>query len=403
MPANPENPGISPAAIPDASAPKATDAAPPLAPAPETKPHAKATKATPKGAVVPPKAKVIVPQPAPPPPDTRTPEELESIAMEFLAGGPGPTATAAPQTPEAASPNPDATGTPTPAEEPQEGEPETPGTSLEPPPESSGPEWLVTALDAVPEGALPSWLPDRLLKIAKHDAARNAQLKALEGELAAAKQSPPVVAEATAADPLASITTESGLQQAVTNAQAWEDWCEMNPEGGLLDTANEESYLDADTVRANRIHARRILRAEPAKREWLKQYQATAAAVVRERPGLSDKASPDFLAAVDLLSRPLAARPDHLQIVADYLAGKQAREDKAKGIQTVKLHGNGSTGSPQAARPAARAAAPSGAAPAAPVRSAGAPEDITALRHRAKEGDEAAANKLAAAFLETAA
>lgn len=336
-----------------------------------------------------------MPAPAPPPPDTRTQEELDSIAMEFMASLPVASATApTPPTEAADEPAPE----PPPAEEPQTDAPTEPLTE---PSADAGPEWLVTALQEVPEGALPAWLPDRMLKIAKHDSARNAQIKALESDLAAAKAAPPIVAEPTSADPLAHVGTEAQLREAVNQAQVWEDWCEANPEGGHLDPKNEESFIDADAVRANRIHARRILRAVPDKREWLKSFQATSAAVIKDRPTLGDKTSADYQAAVEILAKPLAARADYLQIVADYLTGKQAREDKARGVQTVKLNGNGhAKPAPAPAQPAAR----SSPGPSAPsVRAAGAPVDLSSLRQRAKEGDESAANQLATAFLESAA
>lgn len=372
-------------------------------------PHLDASASTPAPKAPQPKAKAsarnapqgpgrgpqVLPPPPPPPPDTRTPEEHEALARAFLANGE--------ETPAAA-----ATTTESQNAEPTEVE-EQPLVPEESSPEAAlnetGPDWLVSALQAVPEGALPDWLPDRLLKLAKSASKAKEQLAQVQAQLDEAKATLPVKAEPTPEEPLAHITTEAELNQALTqakavveNAEAWIEWCADNREGGETVPGDEGSWIDADQVKAKLAEARAYKRwaqnqinAGPTRAEWVKKSAQTRAVVLKERPELLDRTSEEHQEMVSLLSKPLAAREDAYQIYADYLAGKEARQARERGVQTVQL-GQKPVARPKVAGAPTRAATP-------PVRAAGAPVDLTALRERARNGDENAANQMAQLFL----
>lgn len=361
----------------------------------------------------------MTPPPAPPPPDTRTPEELEALAREFLADGSGETPAGVTST-EAISAEDESQGLETVTDtalESQAEDTEAADTleSESTASEASGPEWLRNALKGVPEGTLPSWLPDRLLKMAAKDAEKTATIKRLQETLGQAQESVPVVVEATVQDVLANVSTEEALQQVTTQAKAtkelaerWIEWLQDNREGGEVTPGDPDSYLDAEGVKAKLALARQHLRqsnaaleAAPAKQAWLKEYHSTRSSVLKDVPALADKGSEEHKYAMELLQKPLAARADMLQIVADALAGRQMRLDKANGVQTVTLKPKPKAGAAPAQN-LPRAAAPvgAGATTAAPVRPAGAPPDFAGLRQRALAGDESASNALARSFLE---
>lgn len=311
--------------------------------------------------------------------------------------------------------NPDAaTATPPEGQEPDAGSAEAAddaGESPEPETaEHSAPEKgkLDHLLDAFAKDPDNEGIRKRLNKILGESPRLKQALADAEKKLKDSSGPPVVVAPAHAADPLAGVGSMAELQTAVRNAEQWEAWCEDHPEGGNLNPKDDSSYLSPEDVRAQLRAARTLLRAAPARTDWLKQLEANREKLRADVPELFEADSPLLNQAVALLKegRVTAAHPDYMQDALDLLEGRRARQEREKGIKTVKLapaaakQAAGNTGSPASHRPAPQTGAVT-KAPATRPASAGA--DIAALRKRAEAGDQKASDDLARAFMDAAA
>jgi len=267
----------------------------------------------------------------------------------------------------------------------------------------NGPDWLETGLEKVADGAVPKWLLDRVRKLAKAEPAKNAQIKALQAELSTVKEVAekvaPIVLAPTTSNPLAGVMTKEALDREINNAQSWEDWCELNPDGGLLNPKDEESFIDADAVKQHRIEAKRILREATKREAWIAEHSKTSDSIKKVAPSLFERTSAEGKEREAFLKRfpEVMKDPNYEQVIFDYIEGKKAREERATGVQTVKVKAKPTaTTTP----PAKAAAATAPAATKAPVKQATATPDIQSLRKASLNGNEAAANALAMAFME---
>jgi len=112
--------------------------------------------------------------------------------------------------------------------------------------------------------------------------------------------------------PLADVGTRTDLDKKVraakttkANADAWVEWCNDNPEGGILPDGRD---VDADGVKAIKAQARghlrtadAILAAAPDKQQWLQKYHETRDALRQTNPELFEEDSPELAEAVQLV------------------------------------------------------------------------------------------------------
>jgi hypothetical protein len=255
-------------------------------------------------------------------------------------------------------------------------------------------------------------LRKRLASVFKQNKGFKEELKALKSAEAVA----PVVLQANEGGSgggalLADVATEADLEKLGTAAETWLEWCEDNAEGGTPPGAKEE--MTRDEVKARKREASRILKAVPARREYLAKYQASHKAVVAALPDMAKVGSELHTKAMAVLKAnpALVSSPTYLQDVADLIRGRELREEEAKGTKYVKVKGanpgagarkdtetsrNGGSGTPTKAKGANGAVvrtAPTGAA----VNGV----DWRSMRSRAEAGDPKAQAAIAGAFVET--
>lgn len=259
---------------------------------------------------------------------------------------------------------------------------------------------LIDALVKDPENHA---IRKRVSKLLAEPAKLKSTIKELEAQVKEAGAPPVFVAPPSPNDPLAHVTTPAQLHTALSNAEAWEAWCEDHPDGGEVTPWNDESYLDADEVRARLRSARAQLRAAPAKQEWLKQFEQTRANLREHAPELFEKDSDlqKEVLAIFNEGRISPHHASHWQDAVDLVEGRRSRLEREQGITRIKLD-------PKTA--AAKAAASSVSAPRPgpnpgtgtklpATRPATAGSDLGALKQRAAKGDQAAQASLIDAFV----
>lgn len=241
-------------------------------------------------------------------------------------------------------------------------------------------------------------LHKRVKQIFGQNKALKAKVETLEAQVQTSGDTPAVVLQSSGADPLASASTEAMIETAEEDAQWWMDWCEANRQGGTLNEGTDkEVKLDANQVTTQLQAARKLLKALPARREWLKKYAATAKVVGNAKEFTDPKA--DSREAKLLRTAPELMRdPEYLQVLADAKAGREHREKQAKGITFVEVNPKKVTKPAEGEKPQPQG---SKAKVTQPVKKT---EEMTTatlseLRERAAKGDQAAKEQLMAAFL----
>jgi|GEM_PF-4674090 len=241
-------------------------------------------------------------------------------------------------------------------------------------------------------------LHKRVKQIFGQNKALKAKVETLEAQVQTSGDTPAVVLQSSGADPLASASTEAMIETAEEDAQWWMDWCEANRQGGTLNEGTDkEVKLDANQVTTQLQAARKLLKAVPARREWLKKYAATAKVVGNAKEFTDPKA--DSREAKLLRTAPELMRdPEYLQVLADAKAGREHREKQAKGITFVEVNPKKVTKPAEGEKPQPQG---SKAKVTQPVKKT---EEMTTatlseLRERAAKGDQAAKEQLMAAFL----
>ncbi len=271
--------------------------------------------------------------------------------------------------------------------------------------ESGQLDHLIDALVKDPENEK---IRTRISKILGESPHLKQQVKDLTAKLQDSEGPPIVVRDApTADDPLAQIGTEADLvnaqkQARITkdNAQAWVDWLTDNRDGGIPPGSKEE--LDAEAIRAKLAEARSqvrwassILEAVPEKQAWLKKYGETRAALRESNPELFAKDSPELADVVQLVqSGTIDTRdPEYMRHALDLLEGRKARQDRERGIKTLKLDpkqaGKTAAQQQQTQRPGPQGGA-GGVTKGASVRPAGAGQDVAAVKQQAEKGSQKA-------------
>jgi hypothetical protein len=242
------------------------------------------------------------------------------------------------------------------------------------------------------------------------------QLEEATAKLADADGPPVMVQQAQAEDPLANVANVTQLHETVTqakaskaNSQAWVDWCLKNRDGGT--PPGHKAGMDAEQVAetlseemARIRQADRFIEAAPAKMDFFTKQASTREVLRKSRPELFIKDSPELAECITLFKegRVNASLPDSMQDAADMAEGRRARQEREKGITTVKLQppNKGAASAAQgqqAQRPGPQGGAAGGKAPA--MKPAGAGADVVGLRKRIEAGDRKAGDDMARAFL----
>jgi len=136
----------------------------------------------------------------------------------------------------------------------------------------------------------------------------------------------------TANDPLADVTSVADLQERIAEAERAEQWALQNLDGATVKTDDGERELTAAEVRRYLASATAVLRAAP-KRLALLQAQATDEQAAMERapelfkPGT--EANQQYQEIMRMFPE-LNRFPDHKSFLADWYAGKTAREKASK-------------------------------------------------------------------------
>lgn len=236
----------------------------------------------------------------------------------------------------------------------------------------------------------------------------------LKRELAEAQKAaaakPRVLAAPTTQDPLASVTDEASLAKAEDAATWWLDWCDAHPQGGVINegTADEQT-LTADQVVQTKQQARKIQRAVPGRRDWLKTYTQTSQEVGAEVEAILAEGSQLPEAKVLATVPELMRHAEYPRILADLKAGRELREKKAQGITFVevdpKKKGAAKPGSGGGKAPGSDKTPPSQTGTRPAPKSKDAPENALAtvpladLRARAAKGDGAAQAEITRRFV----
>ena len=344
---------------------------------------------------------------ATPAPITQSVSEQNAAAAAFLADAPAPVTPAAETpTPEIAAETP-ATDDATPgheasaeAQEPQNSE----TSDLAEPPTDAPPEWIEQVRQKIKEtGVVPPWFFERAAATLMHELEKNAKIRALEAEvseLKSATDAKPTVVVDTPDNAFAKLTA-ADLQQNETWFNQRRAWALRNLTTGGIVGDKEYTPTDAADMLLEAEQAIDLIKSAKSLAEQRRTHFETVAKVAYPELAM---AGTELRKQVDALkaSKPAYARyADSDTDLADMLAGRKLREDRARGIQSVSITAKPK---PAAAAMNGKTVSPAvGTVPKGAIRPSSAAPDLGTLRKQAQEGSERAQNALAALFLEPAA
>lgn len=244
----------------------------------------------------------------------------------------------------------------------------------------------------------------RTQAVLKQNSDRAKELATVKAEVEALRAKPAEVLPPTEESPLAHATTEAAVdaevKALVTEARNRIRWLERNPDGGVWNEGKpNEQTLTAEDVAACLNHYEDLRDNAPKLAEARKAELAEYAASLKTlgvppeelvKPAVPTRES-KFAARVPEIRRD----PAWLQFLADAQAGREAREEAARGVQVVKLDPAKAKpktepqGSKTSDNQPQRVAAPS------PTQTT----DLETLRAKAANGDESARQALRRAFV----
>ena len=137
-----------------------------------------------------------------------------------------------------------------------------------------------------------------------------------------------VTAPVTPDNPFANLTKTEDVQKEEANAEQVLDWCDDNPDGAIVQTAEGEVEYSAEEVRDIRKRASKAIRKWlPQRQQWIKENQQNDQYALKSYKWWNDKASAEYQAANNILREfPEIQRfPDYKVIVGDTLMGMQMR------------------------------------------------------------------------------
>lgn len=299
--------------------------------------------------------------------------------------------------------DPDDTATPTPEEEVDDTATEgTPEGEEEQPPEPEEEETIgkSSPLDGLSKelqklGAHPK-LISRVLEMYKGAATAKAQLQQLE-------QRPATVLAASAADPLAQLTTATAVDENISHMQ--QDargklrWLNRHAEGGIwAEGTEQEKYLSPEQVDKLITYYENIRDEAPrmgeGRKAYLAQYAESHKSLTTSAADLVNPSTPTRESQLIRSIPELMRSPDYLLLLEDLQAGRSLREQRAAGKRVVYLDTKAPATTPKQQQQAAPTTSSSRPA-APPVRSSTAGPSLAELRARAAKGDSDASDELA--------
>lgn len=252
----------------------------------------------------------------------------------------------------------------------------------------------------------------RTQKVLQQNSERAKELEMLKAELDAAKAKPPVVLPPSAENPLSHLYTEEQVDTEVraikADARSRVRWLERHLEDGGVwnEGAAREQPLSAAQVAKALTYYEDLLdgRADDmgkARKSDLSTYLDTVKTLGVPAEDLVKPAVPTresrFFARIPEMQRD----PTFLQFLADAKAGREAREEKAQGVKTVKIKPGETKPKAETERNSTKAAASDGK-PAKREAETITTTDLAALRTQAAAGNPEARAALRRAFVQQA-
>lgn len=194
---------------------------------------------------------------------------------------------------------------------------------------------------------------------------RNAIRSEFERQKAAGPPEAPLPVVVDKTDPAGQFVNEAQLDQAAGQARQLKRWCELNPDGGILQVPNgkggfDQREFDAEQVRAMRFAAEDDLEQHlPKRREHLRAEQTITSQAVREHPWLTDKNSPRVAMFRKIIEADpsIRLRPDWARVTAVFVRGLEALDAETKAAATPPVP-KPKVGTPPPKLPGASATAP---------------------------------------------
>jgi len=257
---------------------------------------------------------------------------------------------------EPAEPAPEKLEVPESTEEPKQ---ETEGAEEQEPPEDA-PDWYKKRIARFTrqKGELERRLADL-------EVDRNAIRSEFERRKSAGPAEAPLPVVVDKSDPAGQFVNEAQLDQAANQARQLKRWCELNPEGGILQVPNKQGGYDQREFSAEQVQAMRFAAEDdleqhlPKRREHLRQEQSITTQAVREHPWLTDKNHPRVAMFRKIIEADpsIRLRPDWARVTAIFVRGLEALETETKAAATPAVP-KPKVGTPPPKLPGASATAP---------------------------------------------
>lgn len=230
------------------------------------------------------------------------------------------------------------------------------------------------------------------------------------GELLKRQDTKPIlVAAPTDSHPLSNVVNEHEIDAAVKATQAEARTAlrklqRMDGVGGIWDEGGEnERELTAKDVDAWITHYERVLDEAPTigneRKLYLKTYAETAKTLGKPAAELLNPKEETRESKIIRAIPELMRDPEYLRFLADAQVGRELREKKAKGVQTVEIDPTAKPKSGSVAAKAAHATTPATAKAAAQVRSPEAGLSMDELRSLAEKGNQKAIAEISRRFM----
>lgn len=260
-------------------------------------------------------------------------------------------------------------------------------------PKATAPKGTPAAVrKALQDAKVPHGLLKRIDKAFEHSRTYREEAEQLRKDLANAPE--PVTLAPSPAHPLSDVQTPEGLDDRRQAAEFWLDWCAENPDGGTLGTGSQSRELTYEETTAQRRWASSVLKALPARQQWLAQRQQSRATAKEALPAMFRKDTPEYRAAQALVAGTpeLVNQPDYEMTLADTVRGLKYRVMESKGYTIALVPPSKKKASDPAAPPAGKA--PLKARPTNPPLSkptptpTGGKPDLEHLSRKASSGSE---------------
>jgi hypothetical protein len=169
---------------------------------------------------------------------------------------------------------------------------------------------------------------DKLTKRAKEAEEKLAAETVRRIEAESAEPETVVTAPVTPANPFANLVKLEDVQKEEHNAEHVLEWCEDNPDGGVVNTSNGEVEYSAEEVREMRKQASKAIRKWlPQRTQWVQEYQQNEQYANTAYKWWNDKATNEYQTASSILRAfpEIQKFPDYKIIVGDTLVGMNVR------------------------------------------------------------------------------